>query len=81
MNKPQSQTDIMNSQVASQPKSVTDVLRPPGIDKLHLKSKEEISEVLTNLLRSRPGITAFKYVVGSHVEITYDANPLGQARG
>ncbi len=75
--KPNSQSDIMKQELSEKPRQVTDTLRLPGIDKLHLKSKDEIAEVLANVLKSRANITALKFVVGSHLELTCDVDPTG----
>lgn len=79
--KPTNQTQVIEQNLATQVKEVTDILKLPGIEKLHLKSTDEIASVLANVLKSRPGVVSFKYVVGSHVEIVCDSNPLNQFRG
>lgn len=75
------QTQVVEQHLASQEREVTDILKIPGIEKLHLKSVDEIAAVLANVLKSRPGVKSFKFVVGSHIEIVCDSNPLGQLRG
>jgi len=42
----------------------------PGIKTLHQRPVSEIAEVLANVLRSSPSIVEFRYVIGSHIEIT-----------
>jgi len=43
----------------------------PGIKTLHTRSVEDIAETLAVVLRSRPNIVSFKFVVGSHVEVEF----------
>ena len=64
------QDDIVKHDQGFQPQEVTDRVTIPGIELLHEKSTDEIAEVLTMVLRSRPNIRRFTYVVGSHFEIT-----------
>lgn len=78
--KPKTQQDIVNDELATQVNEVTEKLALPGIEELHKKSKEEVASVLANLLKSRAGVKRLEYVVGSHVELTYNGNPMGQLR-
>lgn len=45
-------------------------IKVPGIDVLHTKSKQEIAEVLANVLKSQNNIVQFKYNVGQSIEVT-----------
>jgi hypothetical protein len=72
--------DLVNQAVQDSEKIVTDRIELPGIKQLHTKSKEEIAAVLTNFLLSRSNVKELKFVIGSHIEVTYDANPMNQVR-
>lgn len=50
---------------------VTEQLRVPGVETLHLMPREDIADVFVNVLKSRSGITEVKWVVGKYFEITY----------
>jgi len=69
------QQDFVNNYKADQgdtPRSITDRLQWPGIDHLHMKSREEIAETLVNVLKSRANITNVNWELGkSYIEITY----------
>lgn len=73
--KPKTQNDILQNELAETPSQITERLNLPGIDKLHQQPFEDIGLVLANVLKSRGNIVSFKYVVGSHVEITYSVTP------
>lgn len=66
------QQDLVNEDLLSQPRITKEILRLPGIKELHLRSKEEIAETLTMVLKSRANIVGFNWVVGSHIELTLD---------
>lgn len=78
--KPKTQTEKVNLELSQVPTTITERLKLPGIETLHARPVEEIAAVLTNVLKSRPGIEEIKLVVGSHIEIKYAANPLNQLR-
>jgi len=68
------QSDLVRKSQIDDPmfaQTFTEKLTPPGVQTLHTKSREEISEVIANILKSRAGIISFYYAVGSHFEITY----------
>lgn len=69
---PKTQTDLVNEDLLMQPKVTSEVLRLPGIDVLHQKTKEEIAEVLTMVLKSRSNIVGLNWVVGKHIELTLE---------
>lgn len=75
------QQEAVDRDLASQNKQQVETLRLPGIETLHTKSADEIAAVLTNVIKSRSGITKLVYVVGEGIEITYDGNPFNQLRG
>lgn len=66
------QQDLLTEELMSQPKTTKEKIRLPGIEVLHQKSKEEISEVLTMVLKSRANIIGLNWVIGSHIEVTLD---------
>lgn len=65
------QQELVEQTLAAEPKITTEVLRPPGIDKLHQRPIEEIAAVLANLLKSRRNIAEFTYRTGECVVIKY----------
>lgn len=77
---PKTQNDLVEQQLSNIPKEVTEVLKFPGVETLHTKSKEDIAAVLANLLKSRNNVTKLTFVVGSHLEITFESNPFNQIR-
>ena len=74
------QTELLRDQIQSQNQSVTEKLRLPGIETLHERSASDIASALANVIKSRKGITSLTFVVGSHVEVTYNGNPYSQLR-
>jgi predicted transcriptional regulator len=74
------QNELVEQELQTNTKDVTETVRLPGIATLHTRPSEEIAVVLTNLIKSRSGIKALKFVVGSHIELTFDANPMNQIR-
>ncbi len=48
---------------------ITETVRLPGIESLHLASKEDIADVLANFLKSRAGIVSFKWTIGQAMEV------------
>ena len=66
------QQDLVTEDLMSQPRVSKEKIRLPGIETLHLKSKEEIAEVLTMVLKSRTNIVGLNWVLGSHIEVTLD---------
>ena len=80
MSNAKSQSDLLREQIEAQNEEITEVLKVPGIQTLHTRSKDEIAAVLSNLIKSRAGITSLKFVLGSHIEITCNSNPHSQLR-
>lgn len=78
--KAKSQNEVIEQELQASVKEFTEMVKLPGIDKLHTKPSDEIGLVLANLVKSRPGIKVIKFVIGSHIEITYDDNPFNQIR-
>lgn len=74
------QTKVVKEQMQSQNQEVTEDLRVPGIENLHLRTPEEIGSVLANVIKSRSGVTSMTYVMGSHIKVTYNGNPHSQLR-
>jgi hypothetical protein len=74
------QTQLMNDKLMTQNMSVTEKLRLPGIETLHERSAADIGSALANVIKSRSGIISLNFVVGSHIEITYNGNPHTQLR-
>lgn len=66
------QSDLVNEELLSQPKVTQEVLRLPGINTLHQKSKEEIAETLTMVLKSRANIIGLNWIVGEKIVLTLD---------
>lgn len=77
-NEPRTQSDIVKKQLgdhaSTRMTSVTEKVRPPGIEKLHLQSKEDIAIALANVLKSRANITGLNYIIGQYIEITSETN-------
>jgi hypothetical protein len=80
MSNANNQTDLLREQIRSQNTAITEQLRLPGIETLHERPAAEIGAALANVIKSRSGITSLTFVIGSHVEITYDGNPHTQLR-
>ena len=74
------QTDLLKEQLQSQNQEFTEKLKVPGIETLHQRPAAEIGAVLANIIKSRAGVTSLSYVMGSHVEITFNGNPHTQLR-
>ena len=68
MNKTQGDIVIDNSPYA--PEQTTVKIAVPGIQSLHMKSTEEIAEVLSNVMRSQSNVVEIKYVLGKYIELT-----------
>ena len=71
-----SQSDIvaLNNEKSEKGKEVVDKIRIPGLSSLHLKPKDEIAEVLINLLKSRHGVTEVKWRIGEdYISLSYIA--------
>lgn len=66
------QQDLVDEELLSVPKETKQILKLPGIKELHQKSKEEIAETLTMVLKSRANIIGLNWVVGSHIELTLE---------
>lgn len=68
----ENQADLVNQDLdASRRGVIKDKIAVPGVDKLHEKPVEQIAKTLAIVLKSRPNLLSFKYVVGSHVEIEF----------
>jgi hypothetical protein len=80
MSTPVNQTDLLKQQIQSQNQTVTEKMKVPGIETLHLKSADEIGNVLANVIKSRSGVISLVFVMGSHIEIEYNGNPHTQLR-
>jgi hypothetical protein len=53
-------------------REVTDKLRVPGLTELPSKTREEVAEVLVNVLKSRKDITRINWKIGeSFIEVSY----------
>lgn len=51
----------------------TDKVKVPGLEFLHTKSKAEIAEVLTTVLKSRQNIKKFSWELGKpFIEVVYE---------
>lgn len=75
------QYEEVQRKLDSQVTEITDIVKLPGIEKLHLRSKEEIAAVLANVIKSRAGITKFVWdIKNGHLEITCNGNPWNQIR-
>jgi hypothetical protein len=74
------QNELVEQELQASTSEVTEVVRLPGIATLHTKPSDEIGAVLANLIKSKSGIKSMKFVVGSHIELTFDANPFNQIR-
>ena len=74
--KQRTQDEIVKQALAeeSQPATITEKLGLPGIQELHTRSKSEIAEVLTTVLKARKGLLSFTYTIGKDIEVTY-TNP------
>ena len=66
------QQDLVNEDLLSQPRVTKEVLRLPGIKELHQKSKEDIAETLTMVLKSRANIIGLNWVVGESITLTLE---------
>lgn len=77
---PRTQSEVVEEALNNSQKVHVETLKLPGITTLHTKPTDEVAAVLANLLKSRTGIISLKFVVGSHVELTYNDNPFNQVR-
>ena len=59
------QSDIVAATLLGEETEVKEKIKLPDLDKLHLKPKDEIAEVLVNLLKSRRNITSIHWDIGS----------------
>lgn len=64
------QADIVSESMGIAPAETVERIHLPGINALHVKTKEEIAEALSNVLKSRNNIKALRYVVGEYIELT-----------
>ncbi len=51
------------------PELKTETLRLPGLDVLHTKTKDEIAEIITNVLKSRANLVGIKWMFGNSMEL------------
>lgn len=63
------QGDIVKNKMAKEPTETFD-LRIPGVKDLHLRSIEEIAEVLAIALKSQSNLLELRYKVGESIEVT-----------
>jgi hypothetical protein len=66
------QQDLVNEELLTRPRVTKELLKLPGITTLHTKSKEEIAETLTMVLKSRANIVGMNWVIGQYIELTLD---------
>ncbi len=69
------QGDLVRQSMGYQPEHIVESVGVPGVENLHEYSKEEIADVLTNILKARANEVSIKYTVGKGVEVT-TLNPL-----
>lgn len=63
------QADLVAEEQLKEERVTSEKIRIPGVESLHLKNRDEIAEVLVNVLKSRAGIKEIKYVVGKYIEV------------
>lgn len=70
-----SQDQIVKAYMEQEPAVVTDKLRIPGIEQLHLlaydEQAEKLTEILMNVVKSRARIQEIRWVFGDCIEVTY----------
>lgn len=78
MKKAQTQADIVNNypKLGTLGSEVKEELTTPGIKELHLRSKDEIAEVLTQILKSRRDIVGLHWRFGEKFELVFRNDPL-----
>lgn len=78
MKKPQNQTDIVNTfpRLGDLGSEVTEQLRMPGLETLHLQNKEDIASVLVQILKQKRNLVAINWRFGEKFEVTYRNDPL-----
>lgn len=54
---------------ANQHEVRTEYIRLPGLDVLHKKTKEEVAEIITNVLKSQANIVGMKWMFGTSMEL------------
>tara|TARA_B100001765_G_C19295806_1_gene246477 strand:- start:243 stop:470 length:228 start_codon:yes stop_codon:yes gene_type:complete len=64
------QGDLVANDSPYTPEQATKKIVVPGIQSLHMKSTEEIAEVLSNVLRSQSNVVEIRYVLGEYIELT-----------
>jgi hypothetical protein len=66
------QADLIREKSRDEETVATEKLRLPGIETLHLRTREEVAEVFANVvLRARKDMMEVKWVLGQYIEITY----------
>lgn len=68
------QSDLVEQNMEVQPQVMIEKVVIPGIETLHTKSTQDIAETLTFVLKSRPNIVEFRYVIGKYIELTTDSS-------
>lgn len=77
---PKNQTEVLEQALNNTDNMITEVVKLPGIATLHTRPTDEIATVLANLLKSKATMVSMNFVIGSHIEITYNGNPFNQVR-
>ena len=77
---PKNQNEVVEQALNNSEKISTEKIKLPGIEHLHTKSTDEIATVLANVIKSKAGMISMNFIVGSHIEITYNDNPFNQVR-
>lgn len=70
--KPRAMEDIMREKMPVEEKIVTEKIVPAGIATAHMQSKEDMAKWFTNIFKCRQHIRELKWVVGSHLEVTFE---------
>lgn len=74
----QTQQDLVKEFLKDEPNVVTEKLRIPGVESLHLQPLDEVAEKLAevfyNVLRSRSNLLEFRYSIGEFIEVTWRKN-------
>ena len=74
MIKPRTQQDLVREQGYKEnvDQEITEKIRFPGASDLHNRSKSEIAEVFATIMKSRPKMIGFSYVVGDpYITVRY----------
>jgi len=65
------QAELVLESTDYKPEFVTTRVKIPGIETLHNRTRQEIAEVLANVMKTQQDITEIKYVLGKYIEITH----------